>query len=67
MSEHSSILVLGLGPLASAAARLLFLAGYAVALRQIADPKVLRRKASAILVESTGEKSSVGSGATSVP
>jgi xanthine dehydrogenase accessory factor len=46
MSEHSSILVLGLGPLASAAARLLFLAGYAVALRQIADPKVLRRKMS---------------------
>ncbi|WP_374547816.1 hypothetical protein [Rhodoblastus sp.] len=46
MSEQTCILVLGMGPLASAAARLLFLAGYSVALHQAEDPKILRRKMS---------------------
>jgi xanthine dehydrogenase accessory factor len=46
ISEQISILVLGLGPLASAAARLVFLAGNAVAMHQASDPKVLRRKMS---------------------
>jgi xanthine dehydrogenase accessory factor len=46
MSEQTCILVLGMGPLASTAARLLLLAGYAVALYQAEDPKILRRKMS---------------------
>lgn len=46
MSEQSSILVLGLGPIASATARLLFLAGFSVAIDQAQDPKILRRKMS---------------------
>lgn len=45
-SEQTCILVLGIGPFASAAARLLFLAGYAVAIRQSEDPTILRRKMS---------------------
>ena len=44
MSDQTCILVFGVGPLASATARLLLLAGYAVALHQGAAPKVLRRK-----------------------
>jgi xanthine dehydrogenase accessory factor len=46
MSEQTCILVLGMGPLASTAARLLLLAGYAVAIYQAEDPKILRRKMS---------------------
>lgn len=46
MSEQTCILVLGMGPLASTAARLLLLAGYSVALHQAEDPKILRRKMS---------------------
>lgn len=46
MSEQSSILVLGLGPIASATARLLFLAGFSVAIDQAHEPKILRRKMS---------------------
>jgi xanthine dehydrogenase accessory factor len=46
MSEQTCVLVLGMGPLASTAARLLLLAGYAVALYQAEDPKILRRKMS---------------------
>lgn len=46
MSEQTCILVLGIGPFASAAARLLFLAGYAVAIQQSEDPTILRRKMS---------------------
>jgi xanthine dehydrogenase accessory factor len=46
MSDQTCVLVLGMGPLASTSARLLFLAGYAVAILQISDPKVLRRKMS---------------------
>lgn len=46
MSEQGSILVLGLGPIASATARLLFLAGFSVAIDQAFEPKVLRRKMS---------------------
>jgi xanthine dehydrogenase accessory factor len=46
MSEQTCVLVLGMGPLASTAARLLLLAGYAVALHQAEDPKILRRKMS---------------------
>lgn len=44
MSEQSSMLVLGADPLASATARLLFLAGYAVAMYGRGAPKVLRRR-----------------------
>jgi hypothetical protein len=46
MSEQTCILVLGLGLYASATARMLFLAGYSVAIQQASDPKVLRRKMS---------------------
>jgi xanthine dehydrogenase accessory factor len=46
MSDQTFILVLGVGPLASATARLLLLAGYAVALQQREPPKVLRRRMS---------------------
>lgn len=46
MDELISILVLGLGPIASAVARLLLLAGHAVALQRRAPPKILRRKMS---------------------
>jgi xanthine dehydrogenase accessory factor len=46
MSEQTCILVLGMGPLATAAARLLFVAGFGVVLQQAEDPKILRRKMS---------------------
>jgi xanthine dehydrogenase accessory factor len=46
MSDQTCILVFGVGPLASATARLLLLAGFAVALHQREAPKVLRRKMS---------------------
>ncbi len=46
MSEQTCILVLGLGLYASATARMLFLAGYSVAIQQASDPTVLRRKMS---------------------
>jgi xanthine dehydrogenase accessory factor len=44
MSDQTCILVLGLGPVASAAARLLFLAGYGVVLFQRESPRILRRQ-----------------------
>ena len=46
MDEPICILVLGLGPIASATARLLLLAGHSVALQRRAPPKVLRRRMS---------------------
>jgi xanthine dehydrogenase accessory factor len=48
MSDQICILVVGLGPLASATARLLFLAGYAAAVYRKGAPKVLRRNMSFI-------------------
>jgi len=56
MSEQQScILVLGADPLASAAARLLFLAGYGVAMQGRGAPKVLRRQMSFADAWSKGE------------
>ncbi len=46
MSDQTCILVFGVGPLASATARLLFLAGYAVAMHQREAPKELMRRKS---------------------
>ena len=46
MTDQACMLVVGLDPLASAMARLLFLAGYAVALSHDSAPKVLRRRMS---------------------
>ncbi len=46
MSDQTCILVSGVGPLASATARLLFLAGYAVAMHQREAPKELMRRMS---------------------
>ena len=48
-------LVLGAGPLASASARLLFLAGYGVAMYGRGAPKVLRRQMSFADAWSKGE------------
>lgn len=55
MSEQSCILVLGAGPLASATARLLFLAGYAVAMYGRGASKILRRRLSFADAWSIGE------------
>jgi xanthine dehydrogenase accessory factor len=55
MSEQICILVLGMDPLASATARLLFLAGHAVAIYGRGAPKVLRRRMSFADAWSKGE------------
>jgi len=44
MSDQTSVLVCGLDPTSSAAARMLLLSGYTVALHQAYPPPVLRRK-----------------------
>jgi xanthine dehydrogenase accessory factor len=55
MSEQICILVLGVDPLASATARLLFLAGHAVVMYGRGAPKVLRRRMSFADAWSKGE------------
>jgi xanthine dehydrogenase accessory factor len=55
MSEESCILILGADPLASATARLLFLAGYAVTMYGRGAPKTLRRRMSFADAWSNGE------------